>query len=120
MLETCKQQCKECPFKETSLRGWLGELDVSYFRPMMAIDNRFPCHMQLNSSDEEAHDEIKNKIDEGKIKICLGYLESMVKSNKVPRDRELKKLYDKVKREGISSGTMDINEFERHHTISKP
>ena len=59
---------------------------------------------------------VQAKVRAGKLKLCRGYAESMIKSCKVPRDFEFKQLLQNLKGE-MSPDSMSIFEFIDHHTL---
>ncbi len=115
-MNICKKLCGECPFSKQSLSGWLATYSVDDFKKMMEAEIMFPCHKTMSGGDitvEEAQQFIKN----GKMKMCRGYLESMIKSAKMPKfNKELIEYREVVKAEGLSEQSMSIHEFVTYHT----
>lgn len=70
MKEACKTQCSKCPFRSTSLRGWLG----GYERPEIVLrslwhDQPFFCHTRADYEREDWEDHL---LSEGEL--CVGGL----------------------------------------------
>lgn len=94
----CKKPCKQCPFRKTSLAGWLG--DHSY-RPQIFIDGMeytiLPCHMKTDWDEAEQ----RTMIVEGEKNPCVGALSFCANSLKIPRGARIegvyKNLMDKAK-----------------------
>lgn len=111
----CKKLCNECPFSNQSLAGFLPGYVIQDFQVFMNNDVFFPCHKMMPEHGltvNESQDMIKN----GEIKVCRGYLESFVKSAKMPRNPILLTMRNAVKEEGLSEQSMSIHEFRQHHT----
>lgn len=115
-VTVCKTTCKECPFSNKSQRGWLSDYTIDDFQKYMAGEATFPCHMQM-SVDDKTVEEAKEAVNKGEMTLCRGYVESVIKSAKMPYKNEvLIKAVELVKEEGLSEHTMDIFEFREHHT----
>lgn len=115
----CAKTCKECPFSNTSLNGWLADYTFEDIQAMMATEKSFPCHMQL-SENNLTFEEAEKAINDGKIKLCRGYVECIIKSAKSPyKNKQLVDAIAKVKAEGLSDNTMSIIEFRQHHNKFK-
>lgn len=49
-----KKPCKECPFRRASAPGWIGSHEhVQEIIDTVRADQRFPCHLQVNTAMEE-------------------------------------------------------------------
>lgn len=115
--QRCKSACTECPFSSKSPRGFLADYDANDFLTFMNLEIAFPCHMTMGEVDIKA-EETQKKIESGEMKLCRGYLESMIKSCKSPRNSFLKKHIDEI-RNNLSDHTMSIFEFMKHHDKEK-
>jgi len=109
----CKKLCKECPFKKDSMKGYLGEAsgDPESFLQSMEYDP-IPCHLQVdweNDTDEE----IENKCFSHP---CIGSLQFMNNSCKLPFSKEYRALQDSVDKNPEVFNWRA--EFIRHHTIN--
>lgn len=113
-MKICKKLCDECPFSRNSAKGWIASYSIDDFMEFMRYDLPFPCHM-LVEHDMTAEEAAQSVID-GKMKLCRGYVESMRKSAKIPRDPELAAIVASV---NPSDDVMSIFEFAKHHTINK-
>lgn len=51
--EKRKAPCAECPFRRTSIRGWLGADHPEHFLEMTLKGADMPCHMDIDYSDKE-------------------------------------------------------------------
>lgn len=113
----CKKLCSDCPFSKKSMAGFLADYTIEDFQKYMSNEASFPCHKMMSVGDksvEETHEEIKN----GKMKFCRGYVESVIKSAKMPRSNDLLiKAMEIVKEDGLSEDSMDIFEFRKFHTL---
>jgi len=118
-VTVCKVICKECPFSNQSLRGWLSDYTIDDFQKYMAGEATFPCHMQIGRDDMTVED-AKEAVNRGEMTLCRGYVESVVKSAKMPyRNETLIEAIKLVKEGGMSEHSMDIFEFRTHHTPFK-
>jgi len=97
------------------MKGFLADYSTDDFRQFMNMELLFPCHMLVKGtmSAQDAHDAIAA----GEMRLCRGYVESMAKSCKSPRDREFAEVVKSVKEAGLSSNSMSIFEFQKYHTI---
>lgn len=51
MKDNLKQPCKECPFRKTSMRGWLGGLTAKETSDYVLDEADFACHMTRHKED---------------------------------------------------------------------
>lgn len=119
MDNVCKKLCNECPFSKNSAPGFLPGYNVTDFQNMMQRDIFFPCHMMMPDRDLTM-EETSRLVKMGQMKMCRGYLESMIKSCVMPRDPLLARMRNEVKTEGISENSMSTHEFFKHHNQFKP
>lgn len=114
-MSVCKKICNECPFSNKSLNGWLGGYSIEDVISFQRNETSFPCHKMMsenNISQAQADKAIKN----GTMKLCRGYVESMVKSCKSPfGNKLLVQAIAEVKAEGLSEDSMAIWDFKKHH-----
>ena len=112
---TCEKLCKECPFSKESIKGWLADYTVDDFKDMMNKEQLFPCHMLMPDRDLNNED-VQELIENGEIKLCRGYVESMIKSCKLPKfNKTLLNEVNRIKKEGVSDKSMAIWDFMKHH-----
>lgn len=112
-MNVCTKLCNECPFSKKSINGWLADYTVEDFQAFHRADAPFPCHMM--TGDDMAIDEVEHAIRVGNLKLCRGYVESIIKSCKLPTNPLLVKAVTLVKEQGLSEDSMPIWEFKRHH-----
>ncbi len=108
----CKKPCNECPFMKTSAKGWLGEHEAGDFIEFMNAEVSFPCH--LKNDGGLSFDEIEQKIDEGEMVLCSGYVQFMKKACKLPFRNQ--QLVEALKGVEVVDGIMTMPEFIKHHT----
>lgn len=86
-----KQACKECPYKRTSLPGWLGtasfEADPgsAFLDPHWNGEIPHPCHLTVNWTSDNAQEQAQDQ------PLCFGFLTMMKNAGKLPRDPEFAK-----------------------------
>ena len=113
-LNVCKSLCKECPFSNKSLNGWLADYTIEDFIQMQTQEVLFPCHMMLK--EEMSVQQAQKAVEAGEIKLCRGYVESLIKSCKMPKfNKLLIETRTNVKEEGLSEDSMGIWDFKTHH-----
>jgi len=114
-LNFCAKLCNECPFSNQSVPGWLAEYSIADFSMMQNSEQLFPCHMM--QTDDLTNDEVIEKIEIGELKLCRGYVESLVKSCKMPKFNnillEARKI---VKEQGLSENSMSMHQFQKYHS----
>lgn len=114
-LNVCSKLCGECPFSKNSAKGWLADYTPQDIQNFMNGEALFPCHKMVEG-DELTQAEVKEKILSGELKLCRGYVESMVKSCKMPKfNKILLEARALVKEEGLSADSMSIFEFIKYH-----
>ena len=94
------------------MRGFLCGYEVKDFIAFHQNDTLFGCHKQLDSDTTVA--DMESKVRKEKVNLCRGYVESLKKSCKVPRNLELAL---KVREVIVGDDTMSIFEFVTHHAI---
>ena len=112
-MRTCERICKECPFVNNSLRGWLGPHSIDEMLIHFQFDVPFSCHMTRK------HDSKPEDIENGKLPVCRGFIAACNKSAKLFRRSELLALQHKVKAEQIEneSEVMTTWEFVQYHSF---
>ncbi len=113
---TCSKICKECPFSKNSLPGFLADYTPQDIVDFMNREDLFPCHMMMPDENLDQSD-VEKMIKNGELKLCRGYVESIIKSAKLPRNNKF--LLDAMKcvrESGVSENSMPIWEFVKHHT----
>ena len=115
-INMCKSLCGECPFSKNSMKGFLGDYEIEDFLKFQNAEILFPCHKTLSEEDLTI-EEAELKIINNEIKLCRGFIESMVKSGKSPRNSYLKSATEIVKN-NLSDNSMSIIEFFKNHKIT--
>lgn len=111
----CKKMCNDCPFSKKSTKGFLADYTVQDFIDYHRMEVSFPCH-KVTPTDmdvKQTHEAIQN----GSMHFCRGYVESVIKSCKMPLNPLLKEAIEIVKKDGLSDDSMSIHEFVKNHTI---
>lgn len=81
--------CKECPFRRTAMRGYLGAARPEEFIIHITMDYPLPCHPTIDYRDKHWLE----KWEEQQIgKICAGSLIMAANILKVPRARAFPRL----------------------------
>lgn len=114
-LNVCSKLCGECPFSNKSPQGWLAEYSVDDIQNFMNGEALFPCHKMV-SDDDMSQAEVQSAIESGEMKLCRGYVESFVKSCKMPKYSEyLKEAIAMVRLQGLSENSMSLRDFRKYH-----
>lgn len=112
----CKKLCGDCPFANTSLKGFLAEYTIQDFIDMQTLELSFPCHKRT-PADTTTHN-VKKEIEKGNTYFCRGFVESIIKSAKRPYNNKLLvKAVEMVKADGLSDRSMSIMEFVKFHSL---
>ncbi len=118
-MNVCKKLCNECPFSNKSLNGWLAGYSIEDIHRMQNAEVLFPCHKMMGE-DNLSIEDAESAIENGEMKLCRGYVESLIKSCKMPKyNKFLKEAREAVKEEGISEESMAIWDFKKHHEALK-
>ena len=110
----CKKPCRECPFKKTSLPGYLGEASYDPQSFLQTIDhNLIPCHLAVDWEDD-----FKDPEQIAKNQPCIGALQFLKNSCKLPlAARSLNKYNELLKAtEGSDEVFQWPHEFIQHHS----
>lgn len=116
-MKACKKMCKECPFHQDSLPGWLGPWQTSDFLTMFSEETPFACHTQIQDY-VVGFDQVENE----EIDVCKGYILSAIKSAKMfgsrfPYGQDLKLIQDNLRGDDELDKTLDIFEFNKRHKL---
>lgn len=110
------KMCNECPFSKNSLPGWLADYTPDEVIEFVTNEGLFPCHKMVKGDDLD-QDEVEEKIESGEMKLCRGFVESIIKSAKSPRyNQTLIEAMKEVRAEGTSPESMAIWDFKKHHS----
>lgn len=117
-VKVCAKLCKECPFSNKSMAGYLAEYSPRDFAVFMDAEKSFPCHMLLTEEDI-SWEEAQERIEVGTMKLCRGYVESYIKTCQSPKyNQQLKDAIKEVRETGgVSESTLSKREFVKYHTI---
>ncbi len=87
MIKTCgAKPCDDCPWRKTSVAGWLGAAAPERFALSILADTRLPCHQTIDYSDPNW----KHKwLDGEQGTLCTGALQMSANICKKPRDPEV-------------------------------
>lgn len=115
-LEICPKVCKECPFLNTSIRGYLGPYQADEIMDIQQYEGLFGCHLQLGQNEKEN----QSKILSGEIKICRGYILSATLSCKQFGQnpiygKALRELQNKVNSEEGKEKILTKFNFRQYH-----
>ena len=113
-MSVCAKLCNECPFSDKSLSGWLGGYSFEDIQAFMRAEVSFPCHKMV---DEQMDVFTANyKVQSGEMKLCRGYVETMIKSCQRPHmNKILVEAVNQIKSEGLSENSMAMWDFKKHH-----
>jgi len=115
----CPKLCSECPFSTNSMRGWLADYTVQDIQDYVTHEGLFPCHKTVKGESLD-QTEVQEALAEGKSVLCRGFVESMIKSGKMPKySAVLKEAIRKVKEQGLNGDSMSMFDFAKHHTIKR-
>ncbi len=96
--------CPECPFRRTSLAGYLGAHTVEEFSSLAMSETRMPCHSKVNYNRSDWRQKQETAPQ------CAGRAVLLGNQCKMPRDPELLRLPSD--RQAVFS---HIVEFKQHH-----
>lgn len=115
-LQVCAKLCGDCPFANTSMKGFLADYTIEDFEAYQRGEFLLPCH-KLMPQEGLSPEETMQQVKSGKLKLCRGYVESIIKSAKAPIDKSLSKAVKAVREQGLSDRSMSIFEFRKFHTL---
>lgn len=114
-INVCSKLCGECPFSKNSTSGWLADYSVDDIKNFMDNEGLFPCHKMVQGEDL-TQEEVKDAINNGEMKLCRGFIESMIKTCKSPKHNKiLIEARALVKEQGVSEDSMSIWDFRKYH-----
>ena len=114
---TCREMCADCPFSNNAMRGFLGGYTKKDFIGFKNSESLFPCHKTMTQENQTTAD-CQDMILEGKMKLCKGYAEMLIKSCHMPKYNEhLIKELEILKKRGVSNKSMDMFKFIKHHRL---
>lgn len=104
MQDNLKNPCAECPFRKTSLNGWLGGLTAKETHDLVLDEANFACHMTRKKPDD-------------KMSRCKGSQIFLIHHCKMPRKNEpLRKALQQTKNEKHNLDDYLGFDFIQHHT----
>jgi hypothetical protein len=113
-MSVCAKMCNECPFSNKSLSGWLGGYTFDDIQAFMRAEVSFPCHKMVVEQIDVFT--ANYKVQSGEMKLCRGYVESIIKSAKSPyMNKVLVEAVKQVRGEELSEDSMAMWDFKKHH-----
>jgi hypothetical protein len=103
-----KKPCAECPFKRTSMRGYLGADDVEHFYDRFKHDQVMECHLTVDYDREDKT--YLEQIADGEVSYCAGALIMM--ANQLKRTRDPDRPIMEPDRDNVFTWE---KEFTEHH-----
>ena len=97
------------------MKSFLAGYKVNDFVMFFQREVLFPCHKLLEQEDLTIK-QVNEKVRDGSLLLCRGYVESMKRSAKLPKDAHFAKIVKEVE---LSENSMSIFEFTKHHTYEK-
>lgn len=108
-MKSCKEPCKECPWRKKSAKGWLGGQEPEVFTDIVRSGNFLPCHL-THKEDLSFEEMTGNK----KINHCTGALIAMNNSLMQSRNEDIVKLQEQHgKDERVFNR---LSDFEKYHS----
>lgn len=95
----------------------MGGYTTQDFMDFFNSETLFACHKTLKS--DCTVQEMEQNVLDCKIPLCRGYVDSIIKSCKLPKRGILLDVYKTVKNEGCADETMSIYAFHNHHNYNK-
>jgi hypothetical protein len=69
-----RQPCDQCPFRQDTLRGWLGEERAREIaQSVVEWDRTFPCHKTVTHDDDDPQDTEAEQHCAGALQFVLSY-----------------------------------------------
>lgn len=100
-----KTPCRECPFKKTSARGYLGASHAVEFLDISESGQHMPCHMKVKYEEDDWQEQARNAPQ------CAG--RAIHYANRCKTTRGTAVMEAKVDEENIITWPQD---FINHHT----
>ena len=82
-----KSPCKQCPWRKSSVNGYLGGSTAEEFYEQIESEVHIPCHLHVDY-DGDDNDELVREIE--RAPYCAGSLIHMKNNCKQPRDLDLR------------------------------
>ena len=115
-----KKMCKECPFAQDSIKGWLGPWSIEDFENFVRFDGTFICHMDV--ARLQGGDDSEECLDDEEIEEqghhCVGMLRYMSGMCKLSRDLQKAQFQNEIKTVK-DRPVLKPNTFREHHTLKK-
>lgn len=104
-----KTPCKDCPWRVTSLPGYLGEDDpVHFYWQSVTHENEMPCHEQIDYGDPDWQETQLPGTD-----LCAGMLIHFRNSCKMPVTPKMTAAVKEVK--PSAAVFLFVTDYMRHH-----
>lgn len=104
-----KEACERCPWRRTSVRGWLGDETPSGFLWATQREHHMPCHCGVDYEKADWKESLVSSPH------CAGSLVFLKNNMQLPVDIVLRKMVERVEKsdEVFTWG----KEFLDHHTL---
>lgn len=103
MKDNLKEPCKECPFRKTAFKGWLGGISAEDTSNYVLNEADFACHMTRKKQDSQ-------------MSRCKGSQLFLINHCKLPKfNQPLIKALDQTKKEGHDTSQYLGFDFIKHH-----
>jgi len=106
-----KEACERCPWRRTSLRGWLGAEAPSAFLWATQRESMMPCHCDVDYENPDWELQLETASH------CAGSLVFLKNNMQLPVNPTLREMVEQV--EKSEEVFMWGKEFLNHHTIEK-
>ena len=105
MKDNLKEPCRECPFKKSSFKGWLGGLTAQETHDLVLDEANFACHMTRKKPDAQ-------------MSRCKGSQLFLIHHCKLPKKNEaLRIALQQTKKEGHDIELYLGFDFLQHHSV---
>ena len=111
-----KKMCSECPFRQKSIKGWLGPWTAEEVEKMVRHDGVFICHTEISEMMEEGYSE--DEIQETG-QHCVGMLRYRNTTCKLSADPETYAAQIEL-RQIEDEKLIPPHKFVEHHTLILP
>jgi hypothetical protein len=115
-----KSPCSECPFRKTSIRGWLGPDDEKQVLSKVHGEGGYPCHMDLTKAPVITKGPNAGYLDTSDTQQCAGAIIHANLSHKCYRDPELRAHQDRLEGCAHEKDVLNLREFLEHHKSAIP
>lgn len=100
----CNKPCRECPWRKSSLPGWLGASTPLEFIALSESEARMPCHMTVDYERDDWQEQVKTAPQ------CVGRSVHFANRCRLPKNPEILKANPDP-----DTVFSDPREFYKHH-----